>query len=338
MADICEHLKKVLTGKDLSVNEMGDAMEQIMNGSVTPAQIGAFLATLHMKGESVDEVTGAATIMRRHASFIDAGAATVVDTCGTGGDGADTFNISTTAAFITAGAGITVAKHGNRGVSSKCGSADVLAALGFNLNVDPVVMEQSIQENGIGFLFAPHVHPAMKNVMSVRRELKVRTIFNMLGPLTNPAGASGQVLGVFAPHLTEMFANVLKALGCSRALVVHGNDCLDEITCTTSTRISELRDGIVKTYELYPEMLIGDTFSPEELKGGDPQCNAAIIRSILDGSEQGAPRAVALLNAAAAIIAGEKADDMETAYALACKSIDSGAAEKKMQQLIEASI
>lgn len=337
MTEIADYLKKVMAGNDLSVDEMSHVMDQVMSGAATPVMMSAFLIALKMKGECIDEITGAAGIMRRHAASIDAGASTVIDTCGTGGDGADTFNISTTSAFVAAGAGITVAKHGNRSVSSRCGSADVLAALGFNLDVDPVTMEQSIQENGIGFLFAPHVHPAMKNVMAVRRELKVRTVFNMLGPLTNPAGASGQVLGVFAPELTEMFAQVLKALGCRRALVVHGNDGLDEISCTTSTRITELRDGIIKTYEFYPEMLIGDTFSAEEIKGGDAQENAAITKAILDGSERGAPRSVVLLNSAAAIIAGEKADRMEDALKLAEESIDSGAALQKLEALVEAS-
>ena len=334
---ITDCLKKVMTGADLSVNEMSTVMDEIMEGMATPAQVGAFLVALRMKGEKIEEVAGAARAMRRHAAFIDAGPGPVIDTCGTGGDGADTFNISTTAAFIAAGAGVTVAKHGNRGVSSKCGSADVLAALGFNLEVTPAVMEHSIRENGIGFLFAQKMHPAMKNVGPIRRELGVRTIFNMLGPLTNPAGASGQLLGVFSPALTEMFAGVLKELGCRRAMVVHGADGLDEITCTATTRISELRDGVIKTYELFPEMVLGASYDASEIKGGEAEFNAGILRSILDGSETGAPRAIALLNAAAAIVVGEKADTLPDGLKLAEQALDSGAAQKKLQLLIEAS-
>ena len=334
---ITNQLKKIMIGRDLSAQEMGEVMDQIMKGETTPAQIGAFLVALRMKGERIEELTGAAKIMRRHAAFIDAGAKSVIDTCGTGGDGADTFNISTTAAFIAAGAGIIVAKHGNRSVSSKCGSADVLAALGFNLDAEPVVMEQSIQENGIGFLFAPKIHPAMRNVAGIRKELGIRTIFNMLGPLTNPAGASGQLLGVFSPVMTEMFAAALKALGCRRAMVVHGNDGLDEITCSTTTRVSELRDGIVKTYELFPEMYVDNTYPLSAIRGGDPAVNAKMMMAVLDGSDRGAPRAVALLNAAAAVVIGEKAENMEDGIKLATEALDSGAALAKLELLIKAS-
>jgi len=228
---IKEMLGKVVDGTDLDTGEIRQVMDEIMQGEATPAQIAGFITALRLKGETVEEVTGAAASMRHHATYIDAGARTVIDTCGTGGDGANTFNISTTTAFVAAGAGISVAKHGNRAVSSKCGSADVLMALGVKVDADPAVMEQCLQENGIGFLFAPKMHPAMKYAIGPRRELGIRTIFNMLGPLTNPAAATGQVLGVFAPELTEMFANVLNALGSRRALVVHGSDGLDEITC-----------------------------------------------------------------------------------------------------------
>ncbi|MDD3119067.1 MAG: anthranilate phosphoribosyltransferase [Victivallales bacterium] len=334
---ITDYLHKVMAGTDLSVAEMSKVMDEIMAGTATPAQVGAFLVALRLKGEHIGEVTGAAMAMRRHAAFIDAGPGPVIDTCGTGGDGADTFNISTTAAFIAAGAGVTVAKHGNRGVSSRCGSADVLAELGFNLDVAPAVMEHSIQTNGIGFLFAQKMHPAMKNVAPIRRELGVRTIFNMLGPLTNPAGASGQLLGVFSPDLTEMFAGTLRELGCRRAMVVHGLDGLDEITCTTSTRISELRDGIIKTYELFPEMVIGTSYDAAAIKGGDIAVNARILRDILAGKETGAPRAIAVLNAAAAIVVGEKADSLPEGLKLAEQALDSGAAYQKLQLLIEAS-
>ncbi len=332
-----EALKKVVEKTDLSAQEMAQVMDVIMHGNATNVQIAAMLIALRMKGESISEVTGAAQTMRENAVFIDGGTGTVVDTCGTGGDGANTFNISTTAAFVVAGAGVKVAKHGNRSSSSMCGSADVLAALEFNLDVDAVIMEQSIQNNGIGFLFAPKMHPAMKHVMPVRRELKLRTIFNILGPLTNPAGASGQVIGVFSPALTELFAEVLKNLGSRRAFIVHGHDGLDEITCTETTRVTELRDGIIKTYELYPEMLVGQTFDSEDLAGGDANTNAAITLEILKGERHDGARAVVILNAAAAIVAGEKVDTLEEAIKLAEKSIDSGAALDKMNKLIEAS-
>ena len=332
-----EALKKVVEEIDLSAQEMAQVMDVIMQGEATDVQIAAMLIALRMKGESISEVTGAAQTMRENAVFIDGGTGTVVDTCGTGGDGANTFNISTTAAFVVAGAGVTVAKHGNRSSSSMCGSADVLAALGFNLDVDSVIMEQSIQNNGIGFLFAPKMHPAMKHVMPVRRELKLRTIFNILGPLTNPASASGQVIGVFSPALTELFAEVLKNLGSRRAFIVHGHDGLDEITCTETTRVTELRDGIIKTYELYPEMLVGQTFDAEDLAGGDAECNAAITQEILKGERRDGARAIVILNAAAAIVAGEKVDTLEEAIRLAEESIDSGAALDKMNKLIEAS-
>ena len=330
-----ELLSKAVSETDLTTEEVTQAMDMIMQGEATPAQIAGFITALRMKGETVEEVTGAAASMRRHATYIDAGAQTVVDTCGTGGDGANTFNISTTTAFVVAGAGISVAKHGNRAVSSQCGSADVLAALGVQIDVEPYIMEQSLQENGIGFLFAPKMHPAMKYAIGPRRELGYRTIFNMLGPLTNPAGATGQVLGVFAPELTEMFAGALKGLGTRRAFVVHGSDGLDEITCTGTTRVSELRDGVVRTYEISADMLLDDSYDAEDMAGGDPDENARILRAVLDG-QQGACRAVVLLNAAAAIVAGEKADRIEDGLKIAAESIDSGAAKDKLQALIDA--
>ena len=331
---IKEALAKVVAGTDLDLEEMRGVMDEIMSGEATPAQMAAFITALRMKGESVIEVTGAAAVMRRHATYIDAGARTVVDTCGTGGDGAHTFNISTATAFVAAGAGICVAKHGNRAVSSKCGSADVLAALGVNIEADPAVMEQCLQEHGIGFLYAPRMHPAMKHVMPARRELGIRTVFNMLGPLTNPAGATGQVLGVFAPELTEMFANTLKELGGRRAFVVHGSDGLDEITCTGPTRVSELRDGVVRTHEISADLLLGESYDGAELAGGGPEENAAILRGVLEGRE-GAPKAIVLLNAAAAIVAGEKADSLEEGLDVARESIASGAAMAKLNTLIE---
>jgi anthranilate phosphoribosyltransferase len=334
---IKQFLNQIVSGNNLSRTQSTELMDLIMDGGATPAQIAAVITALRMKGETVDEVAGAAASMRRHATFIDAGANTVVDTCGTGGDGRDTFNISTTTAFVAAGAGLCVAKHGNRAVSSKCGSADVLKELGVNIAAEPMTMEQCLQDHGIAFLFAPTMHPAMKHAIGPRRELGIRTIFNMLGPLTNPAGATGQVLGVFAPTLTEMFADALRQLGTRRALIVHGSDGLDEITIDGPTRVSELRDGQVKTYELSPEMALGEEpGDPEDMRGGDIADNARILLEVLEGKPGGA-RQVVLLNAAAAIVAGEKADTMQDGVKLARESIDSGAARAKLQTLIQCS-
>ncbi len=327
-------LAKLIAGQDLSRGEMRSAMDTIMNGVATPAQIGGFLTALRIKGETVEEVASGAASMRRHATFIDAGASSVIDTCGTGGDGSDTFNISTATALVAAGAGVCVAKHGNRAVSSRCGSADVLRELGVKVDADPALMEQCVQECGIGFLFAPSLHPAMKHAIGPRRELGFRTVFNMLGPLTNPAAATGQVLGVFDARLTEVFAQVLDRLGCRRAMVVHGEDGLDEITIAGPTRVSELRDGVVRTYQLNPDLLIEDLGDPAEIKGGDPAENARILRDLLNG-QPGPCRQIVLLNAAAAILVGEKVERLEQGIELAAQSIDSGAARQKLETLIE---
>ncbi|MBM4149303.1 MAG: anthranilate phosphoribosyltransferase [Lentisphaerae bacterium] len=324
-----------LTGRaDLTQAETEEAFDLIMDGQATPAQIGALLAALRTKGETVAEIAGGAASMRRHAVFIDAGGLPVVDTCGTGGDGSGTFNISTTAAFVAAGAGVPVAKHGNRAITSKCGSADLLAALGVNIEAAPSVVEECIREAGIGFLFAPRLHPAMKHAMGPRKELGVRTIFNMLGPLTNPAGAKGQIIGVFAAELTEPFAEVLKALGSRRAFVVHGHDGMDEITTTTATRMSELRDGRVLTYEFDPLPLIENYAEASGLAGGDTAENAGITRSVLAG-EAGAARDIVRLNAAAAIVAGGKAADIREGWLAAGEAIDSGRAAKALEKLVE---
>ncbi len=330
-----QYLQKILDGTDLSQKEMGDAFDLIMSGEATPAQIGAFIVALRMKGESVEELAGAASSMRHHAVFVDPRGLKVVDTCGTGGDSCDTFNISTTAAFVVAGAGVPVAKHGNKAISSKCGSADVLMELGVNLDVPPDRVEDCIADVGIGFLFAPKLHPAMKHAMGPRRELGVRTVFNMLGPLTNPAGAKGQIIGVFSPELTEPFASVLKALGSKRAFIVHGQDGMDEITTTTTTRVSELRDGKVKTYELDPLQFMDDYANAGEIVGGDVAFNAKATRAVLDG-EKGAGRDIVCLNAAAAIVAGEKADTLKEGYKLAAESIDSSKANEVLENLIKA--
>ncbi len=330
-----QFLQKVTAREDLSQSEMSEAFDLIMAGEATPAQIAGFIVALRMKGETVEEIAGGAESMRRHAVFIDCTGLPVVDTCGTGGDSCKTFNISTTAAFVVAGAGVPVAKHGNRAITSGCGSADVLMALGVNLEVTSDVVEDCIRDVGIGFMYAPKLHPAMKHAMGPRRELGVRTIFNMLGPLTNPAGAKGQIIGVFSPELTEPFANVLRLLGSKRAFIVHGQDGLDEITTTTTSRVSELSDGSVRTYEFDPLGIIEDYADAAELAGGDPETNAGITRAILEG-EAGAKRDIVCLNAAAAIAAGGKADTINEGWALAQESIDSGKARAALDGLIEA--
>jgi len=326
----------VVSQEDLNEAEMMQAMDEVMGGEVTPAQIAAFITALRMKGETVEEVTGAARIMRTKATKIDARSSIIVDTCGTGGDGMNTFNISTTTAFVVVTAGIIVAKHGNRAVSSGCGSADVLEALGVNIGVGPEIVEECIQQIGIGFLFAPKLHGAMKYAIEPRREIGVRTIFNMLGPLTNPAGATAQLLGVYDPQLTEMFAGVLKNLGTKRAFVVHGSDGLDEATVTGETRVSELKDGLITTYNIDPVEIFGETYQGEKLVGGDAPTNAAITKDILTGKD-GACRKIVLLNAALALMAGEKAGDIREGVAMAEEYIDSGAAMKKLEALIEMS-
>ena len=329
------YIEKVVNGTDLNQSEMAEAFDLIMSGEATPAQIAGFVTALRMKGETIEEIAGGAETMRRHAVFVDPGGLPVVDTCGTGGDACDTFNVSTTTAFVVAGAGEPVAKHGNRAISSKCGSADLLAELGVTLDVTLETVEDCIREVGIGFLFAPKLHPAMKHAMGPRRELGIRTIFNMLGPLTNPAGAKGQILGVFAPELTETFAQVLKRLGSRRAFVVHGHDGMDEITTTTTTRVSELRDGTVRTYDLDPLDFIEDYADASALVGGSPKINADITLRILKG-EKGAPRDIVCLNAAAALVAGGGAENLHDGWQRAHESIDSGKALEALNALIAA--
>ena len=331
---IKECITKVVNKEDLKEAEMMSVMDEIMEGQATPAQIAAFITALRLKGETVEEVSGAARIMKQKATRIDARSSVIVDTCGTGGDGHNTFNISTTAAFVVAGAGITVAKHGNRAVSSGCGSADVLEALGVNIDVGPELVEECIQENGIGFLFAAKLHGAMKYTIGPRREIGIRTIFNMLGPLTNPAGATSQLIGVYGAGLTEMFAGVLRNLGTKRAFVVHGADGLDEATVTGETRVAELKDGLITTYNIDPVEYFGQTYDAAELRGGSAEQNAEITRNILAGKVKGAPRKIVVLNAALAIVAGEKAGTLREGIAVAEGCIDAGAALKKLETLI----
>ena len=329
-----ENLSKIIQGNDLSEAEMAQMILAIFSGDVTDSEIGAFMGALATKGETFEELAGAARAMRKKAHRIQTPATTVIDTCGTGGDGAKTFNISTTTSFVVAGCGVIVAKHGNRSVSSQCGSADLLEALGVKIDVAPELTEEAIAEIGIGFLFAPLYHGAMKHAMKARKEIGLRSIFNMLGPLTNPAGANTQLLGVFAPELTEMFANALRLLGVKTAFVVHGHDGLDEISVCAPTRISELKDGLIKTYDIDPAQFFGQTADPDDLVGGNPEENAAITRSILKGGK-GPKRDVVVLNTAAALVAAGKAHDLSEGIRLGERAIDTGAAEEKLDQLID---
>ena len=331
---IANAIRTLVERKDLTAAEAHASMTEIMEGAASPAQIAAFLVALRMKGETITEVTEFARVMREHVVPVRPTRRPLVDTCGTGGDGLNTFNISTTAAFVAAGAGAAVAKHGNRSVSSKCGSADVLEALGIKVQQSPEEVARYVDEVGIGFMFAPAYHPAMKHAGPVRRELAMRTVFNALGPLTNPAGAEAQVIGVYAPALTEMHAAALANLGCKRAFVVHGLDGMDEISTLGATRITELRDGESRTYGLTPEEVGLRRARPEELAGGTPEENAELLVAILNGRE-GAPREIVLLNAAAAIAAAGLADTLADGIALAREAVDSGRALRTLRELQE---
>lgn len=328
-------LSKVASKKNLSGTESAEVFGEIMSGEVDGAIMAAFLTALKMKGETVDEVVGAASAMRARATFINAGSAAPIDTCGTGGDGMNTFNISTTSAFIAAGAGVPVAKHGNRAATSKCGSGDVLGELGFNLDVHASVMEHCLQEEGIAFLFAPKMHPAMRFAAPVRKALGFRTIFNLLGPLVNPAGATGQVVGVFDAGYTEFVAECLNRMGVRRAFVVHAADGMDEISVCTPTRVSELRDCSIKTSEFNPRKYFPDGANFSDLKGGDAKVNAQILLDVLSGKLRNGARDICLLNSAAAIVVGGKTDDFGAALEMARDSLDSGAALKKLKTLVE---
>jgi len=331
---IKEGIDAVISGKDLSEEEAEDMMRSIMSGLATPAQIAAFLTGLRLKGETVEEITGFARLMRRKVTKIKPPEGMLVDTCGTGGDKSGSFNISTAAAFVAAGAGVRVAKHGNRSVSSKCGSADVLATAGVNIMAPPPVVEKALREVGIAFFFAPLFHPAMKHAIGPRREIGVRTVFNLLGPLSNPVGAHAQVLGVYDPDLTEIMARVLGGLGSESAYVVHGLDGLDEITLTTKTKISSLKDGKVETFHLAPEDLGLELCEPEALKGGSAGENADTMRRIFSG-EKGPLRDVVLLNAAATLVVAGEAADLKEGLEHASRSVDSGAAMEKLEALVK---
>ena len=341
---ITEALRALVDRRDLTRIEAAAAMEAIMSGAATGAQIGAFLTALRMKGETVEELIGFAQVMRQKVVRIRARGDDVaglsgtdremlIDTCGTGGDATGTFNVSTATAFVVAGAGLRVAKHGNRSVSSLCGSADVVETLGINLDLPPDKVTRCIEEVGIGFLYAPLLHTAMKHVMPARREMGVRTVFNMLGPLTNPAAANAQIIGVYTASLTEPLARVLAELGTVRAFVVHGADNLDEISNTGESRVSEVREGAVRTYTVRPEDFGMSRASIKDLAGGDREQNAEIIRAVLDG-EAGPRRDIVLMNASAALVAGGRGRDLKEGVAVAAQSIDSGAARGKLDALV----
>jgi anthranilate phosphoribosyltransferase len=331
---IREAIAKIVEGKILTDSEAHLTMKQIMDGEATPAQIAAYLTALRMQGETPEVIAGSARAMREHFTAVEPHADVVVDTCGTGGDGAHTFNISTTVALVVAGAGITVAKHGNRSVSSKSGSADVLEALGVNLAVSPDVMSACMKEIGIAFLFAPALHPAMKHAIGPRREIGIRSIFNILGPLSNPANARHGMLGVYQRSLVPVLAEAAARLGAQHLFVVHGHDGLDEITLTGLTEVAEVKQGKVSTYTLDPREYGFALCQATDLAGGDPAHNATIIQSILSG-RKGFPRDIVVLNAAVAIVAGQQCGAIKEAIAVAEQSIDSGAARKKLEQLVE---
>jgi len=334
---IQKQLNKLLKQENLSMSEAQNVMDNIMSGECTNAQIGGFLAALATKGETVEEITACASVMREKATKIEVDqndSEVILDTCGTGGTGTDTFNISTTSAFVIAAAGVKVAKHGNRSASSKCGSADVLEELGVNLDVTPDQVANCVNEIQIGFLYAPLLHKAMKYAIGPRKELGIRTVFNILGPLTNPAGANVQLMGVFDKDLTEPLAKVLNKLGEKKAYVVHGEDNLDEITITGETQVSELEDGKVKTYKIAPEEFGLERADLSEIKGGQAQENARIVRDIFDG-KKGPKRDIVLLNAAYGLDAAGRVDSPQEGINLAEEIIDSGKAMHKLVQLKE---
>lgn len=335
--NIREAIAAVVARRDLTQAEAASVMEEIMSGTATPAQIGAFLTALHMKGETDAEIAGMAAVMREKATHVYFDGP-VIDTCGTGGDGAHTFNISTTAAFVAAGAGLTVAKHGNRAMSSVCGSADVLEGLGVQIELDAEGVARCLREAGIGFMFAPKFHPAMRFAGPVRREIGIRTVFNILGPLTNPARARYQVLGVASAALAEKLAYALSRLDTVHALVVHGDGGVDELTLSGPNLIFDVRAGQVPRQMLVAPEDVGLPRAPQDaLRGGDVAYNVAIVRAILSGEEHGPRRDVVLFNAAAAMVAGDLAPDLATGVAMARHSIDSGRALERLNQMIAVS-
>src|SRR5574341_342760 len=331
---IRETIAKLIDRHDLTRAEAEGVMSEIMDGAATPAQMAAFLTALRIKGETVDEITGCAQVMREKAIAVQPRRKDIVDTAGTGGDGAGTFNISTTAAFVIAGAGLGVAKHGNRAVSGQSGSADVLEALGVNLDLTPDQVARGVDEVGIGFLFSPKLHPAMKNVAPVRKELGIRTIFNILGPLTNPARAAAQIVGVYDPRLITAMANVLQALGGRAAFVFHSKDGIDELTTTDVNRVARFDNGKVYEDELDARALGLPRSSRDQLRGGTSRENAQIAQDILSGNDASPKRDVVTLNAAAALVVGNKARDLREGLEQANDAIDSGKALRAMEGLV----
>jgi anthranilate phosphoribosyltransferase len=335
---IRENIQKLVDGADLTHEESTSSMKEIMSGAATNAQIGAFLTALRTKGETTEEITAFTTVMKECCNRIHPQVkGRLVDTCGTGGDKIKTFNISTNAAFVVAGADISVAKHGNRSVTSKCGSADVLERLGLNLNIAPEEVEKAIEEVGVGFMFAPAFHPAMKYAIGPRRELGIRTVFNVLGPLTNPADASAQLLGVYDPRLTEPLAHSLKSLGCEEAMVVHGLDGLDEISIIGKTRISWLKNGKVTTVEMSPKDFGIKQAKLEDIKGTTPEESAELAFNIMYGGiyADDPKREIVQLNGAAAVIVAGRAEDFDYGIETAKESIESGGAYKKLKELVK---
>lgn len=333
---IAQSIRRVMDGQHLDRLEMAEVFGDVMDGRATDVQKSALLVALRMKGETSDEIAGAAMAMRDRVTPLEVDRDDLVDTCGTGGDGRGTFNISTLAALVAAGAGARVAKHGNRAVSSSCGSADLLSALGVQIDLDAARMSEVLRRAGISFLFAPKLHPAMSAVAAVRRELGVRTIFNVLGPLTNPAFARRQVLGVYSERLVHVVARVLAALGAQHAMVVHSRDGLDEISVSAATHVCEVKDGEVNAYELTPEDIGVGRHSIEEIAGGDARTNADIARAILTGATNGARRDVVAANAGAALYVAGSAPTIRDGVELAKESIASGRAYEKLQQLVAA--
>jgi len=332
---IKESIAKLIDGSSLSEEEAAAVMDEIMSGEATPAQFGAFVTALRLKGETVDEIAGMARVMRQKALRVTV-AGPLLDTCGTGGDHQGTFNVSTAAAFVCAGAGLRVAKHGNRAMTSRCGSADVLEALGARIDLTPQQVAECLERTGIGFMFAPAFHPAMKFAAGPRREIGVRTVFNILGPLTNPAGATAQVLGVAEPALAEKMAQVLGRLGCEHALVVHGEDGFDEVSVSAPTQVFELAGGELRCYRVEPSELGLAPAAAQDVRGGSPEENAAALRRVLSG-ERGALRDFTLLNAAAGLVAGDRATSVSEGIALAAEGIDSGAAREALERFVSVS-
>jgi len=330
---IADAIRKLADRKDLTRDEVRRVFSEMMDGGASEVQKSAFLVALRMKGETVEEITGAATAMRERVVPLDIDPAGMIDTCGTGGDGRSTFNISTVSAIVAAAAGAVVAKHGNRAVSSSCGSADVLAALGVKIDMDPEEMVAVLKKTGISFLFAPRLHPATGSVAGVRRELGLRTIFNVLGPLTNPARARRQVIGVYSAHLVDIVARVLVSLDAEHALVVHSHDGMDEISVSAPTWVSEVRNGEVRSYEIDSESLGLGSYPIDDLRGGDARRNAEITRAIFAG-ERGAQRDVVVANAGAAIFVANLAESIREGVGIAERAIDSGAAAGKLAELV----